>query len=115
MKQHADALAIGWTTIADPKQADELASALISTKLACCVQVDGPVQSHFFWENRVEHSEEFRLTIKFPLQNAEALNDWINCHHPYECPEWIWIKADGVAPAYAKWAVQQSLNSPGNS
>ena len=56
---------IAWTTVASREEADHLASEAVRLGLAACVQVDGPVRSHYRWEAKVENAEEFRLCFKF--------------------------------------------------
>lgn len=97
-------LMIGFTTVASRNDADALASALIETRLAACVQIDGPVTSVYRWDGKVETAQEFRLMIKFPAENNRALGEWIAARHPYDTPEWFAVRAEIVAEKYLSWA-----------
>ena len=97
-------LLIGWTTLPTREGAEALAAAVIAEGLAACVQVEGPVASHYAWEGRRERAEEFRLCLKFTPGQAAALEALILARHPYEVPEWIWVRAEGVAQKYLSWA-----------
>lgn len=95
---------IAWTTVPTKVIADKLAASAIHSRLAVCVQVEGPVVSHYIWEGVEEKSEEYRLTFKLLSTQLAALETWIHARHPYQVPEWIVVKADHVAEKYLSWA-----------
>ena len=64
---------VAWTTVADRADADRLAAGAVERGLAACVQIDGPVTSHYRWEGKLERSEEFRLTFKCLPERLMAL------------------------------------------
>jgi periplasmic divalent cation tolerance protein len=97
------AAAIGWFTTATHDQALDLSRKLVQSGLVACAQVSAPILSIFHWEGRLCEDAEHRVTVKFPSIRAQAIEDWLLRHHPYEVPQWIWVKADGIAPAYATW------------
>ena len=58
-----DVIQVVTTTDAKDK-AQELAQHLVKLRLAACVQIDGPLESVYRWEDQIETSSEWRLTIK---------------------------------------------------
>jgi periplasmic divalent cation tolerance protein len=105
-------LLIGWTTVASRDDATRLAQGLVNARLGACVQVDGPITSHYVWENRTETAEEFRLTIKFIPARAADVETWLLAHHPYKTPEWIVVRAEHVAEKYLSWARANCTDAP---
>ena len=103
---------IGWTTFATRSEADRMAAEIVTRGLAACVQVEGPVTSHYRWKGAVERAEEFRLCCKFLPASLGALEAFVLAHHPYETPEWIVVSADHVSEKYLSWAAATSTNSP---
>lgn len=103
---------IAWTTVASREDAGRLAREAVAQRLAVCVQVDGPVNSHYWWQGRVEQTEEFRLCFKFLSAQQAALEAWLFAHHPYETPEWIVVQADSVGEKYLSWALASATSSP---
>jgi periplasmic divalent cation tolerance protein len=99
---------IAWTTLANREKAEELARAAIEQRLAACVQIDGPVVSHYLWQGRPERAEEFRLCFKFLPPQQVALEAWLFAHHPYDTPEWIVLRAAHVGEKYLSWAKANS-------
>jgi len=105
-------LLVGWTTVASQDDAARLAHGLVEARLAACVQVDGPIVSHYIWEKRTETAQEFRLTIKFLPARAAAVETWVLAHHPYATPEWIVVRAEHVAEKYLSWARSNCTDAP---
>jgi len=103
---------IAWTTLASRADADRLAADAVARGLAACVQVEGPVTSHYRWEGRLERTEEFRLTFKFLPESLAALESFVRERHPYETPEWIVVPATRVSEKYLSWARATCTNPP---
>jgi periplasmic divalent cation tolerance protein len=103
---------IAWTTVETRSAADELAAATVGLGLAACVQIDGPVTSHYRWQGKIEQASEFRLSFKCPMDRIAELESYVLNHHPYETPEWISVRADRVGEKYLSWARANSTNPP---
>ena len=103
---------IAWTTVSHRADAERLATDIIDRRLAVCVQIDGPVTSCYRWEGKVEHTAEFRLSVKFLPAQAADLAAWVHAHHPYDVPEWIVVRASEVGEKYLSWARATSSNPP---
>lgn len=87
-----------------------MAADVIARNLAVCVQVDGPITSHYRWQGQVERSEEIRLLFKLLPAQAAALEKYVLASHPYETPEWIIIPAQRVGEKYLSWAAANSTH-----
>jgi periplasmic divalent cation tolerance protein len=80
-----------------------LATRLVETGLAACVNILAPCTSVYTWQNSIETTEEFPLLIKALKQNYSAIEQEIQRLHPYELPEIIAVPlADGL-PQYLNW------------
>ncbi|MFT3782073.1 MAG: divalent-cation tolerance protein CutA [Nibricoccus sp.] len=105
-------LLVGWTTVGNREDANRLARDLVEKGLAACVQIEGPITSHYVWQGKVEAAEEFRLMVKLIPARAHAVKSWIEQHHPYETPEWIVVRAEEVAEKYLSWARSNCTSAP---
>jgi periplasmic divalent cation tolerance protein len=103
---------IAWTTVGSREEADRLASAVIERNLAACVQVDGPIRSHYQWQGKVESGEEWRLWLKCLPEALPALEHHVLAHHPYNTPQWIVVSAEQVGEKYLSWARANSSTPP---
>jgi periplasmic divalent cation tolerance protein len=103
---------IAWTTLATRADADKLATEVVALGLAACVQVDGPVVSHYLWKSQPERTEEYRLCLKCLPDKLSDLETYVLAHHPYDTPEWIAVQADRVGEKYLSWAGANPTNLP---
>lgn len=101
---------IAWTTLPDAGSANTLASGAVEQGLAVCVQVEGPITSHYRWEGRLERATEHRLCFKLMPDQRRALETWVLARHPYETPEWVVVEAAGVGEKYLSWALANSTH-----
>jgi periplasmic divalent cation tolerance protein len=103
---------IAWTTVASPEDADRLASGAIESGFAVCVQVEGPITSHYRWQGHLQSAQEYRLMFKLLPEQDNAMEMWIRAHHPYATPEWIVVHAEHVSEKYLSWARAPSTSTP---
>lgn len=86
---------IAWTTVAARADAERLAADAVARGLAVCVQIDGPIVSHYRWQGRDHRAKEFRLCFKCLPARLAALKKQVLAAHPYEEPEWLVVRAKG--------------------
>lgn len=106
------AMWIAWTTVDARADADRLAAEAVARGLALCVQIDGPVVSHYRWEGRLERAEEFRLCFKALPDQLDRLEAFVLARHPYDTPEWLVTRAERVGEKYLSWAQANSTFPP---
>lgn len=94
-------LLMALTTEATPAQAEALAEALLTRRLAACVALT-PGRSLYRWQGELQRSEEVQLLIKTDPCLLEELAAAVHELHSYSTPEWIhWLA--GCSPAYGSW------------
>ena len=103
---------IAWTTVAEQADAERIAADAVARNLAVCVQIDGPITSHYRWQGKDERSEEYRLCFKCLVQRLAALEQHVLATHPYETPEWLVVRAERVGEKYLSWAEANSSTPP---
>ena len=80
--------------------ADEMAAAIIETKLASCVNIIPAVTSHYMWEGKREKSNEALMVIKSSSTRLDALEKLVNKLHPYDVPEFLVLPVHGGSSEY---------------
>lgn len=90
------------TTCPNSQEADQLASALVESHLAACVQITG-ITSYYEWKNKVNKDEERLLLIKTQAQRCDAIEAFITQHQSYDVPEIITIPIRSGSEAYLSW------------
>jgi len=95
------------TTTAEKKDADALAQVVLQRRLGACVQISGPIESRYWWNNRLESASEWSLTIKTRRDLYKPLETLLLELHPYDQPEIIATPIVEVSAGYWKWLNEQ--------
>ena len=90
---------------------EEIALALIESRLAACVNIIPRMKSIYHWQGKVQQDHESMLLIKCSTDNYPALQERILEIHPYELPEIIAVSISGGLPAYLAWISQPIENN----
>ena len=90
-----------------------IATRLVESGLAACVNIMAPCTSVYTWQDSLETSEEIPLLIKALKQNYGAIEQEILKSHPYELPEIIAVPVAGGYSPYLNWiAAVSSRETP---
>ena len=95
------------TTFPSRKSAIQSVKALTEKKLIACAQIDGPVNSYYWWKGKVEEEQEWRVSLKTNTRNQDQAYNEIIKMHPYENPQWIVLEV-ASSETYLEW-IKQSL------
>lgn len=101
-------LVMVFTTVETASDADSLAKSLVEHSLAACVQIDGPIVSHYRWAGKVQTNQEYRLMIKSSLAAWPMLKSRIVKLHPYDEPEIVMTRIDDATDGYRDWVLDQT-------
>ena len=83
-----------------------IARALVSQRLAACVNCVSGIRSIFRWQGRVDTCAETLLIAKTTARRLPSLTAAVRRLHPYELPEILALPAVGGSPAYLRWVAQ---------
>ncbi len=95
------------TTIDSPEKAAAIANTLLEKRLAACVQIVGPIQSHYWWQGRQEQSQEWLCLAKTRQELYQAVESAIRAVHPYQTPEILAVPILAGLPDYLAWINQE--------
>jgi len=96
------------TNLPDQASAEALATALVTERLAACVNVLAPCRSVYRWQGEIERAQEIPLLIKSTTERYAALEAAIRVRHPYELPEIIAVPIAHGLPEYLTWVVTET-------
>lgn len=91
------------TTTNTRANADKIAKLLVTQRLAACVQVLGPVHSHYWWDGKLEQAREWLCLIKAQSSDYRRIELAIKKIHPYETPEIIALPIVSANADYLRW------------
>jgi periplasmic divalent cation tolerance protein len=91
------------TTVSSREQARSIARRLTELHLAGCVQVYGPIASTYWWQGKIETSEEWSCIIKTSAERYNDLEQEIRSMHTYEEPEIVAFPIVSGSRTYLDW------------
>ncbi|WP_339138346.1 MAG: divalent-cation tolerance protein CutA [Candidatus Electrothrix sp. GW3-4] len=90
------------TSYADEENGKKIIDALLTARLAACVQVI-PIQSYYHWQGKRASDEEKLLLIKTKSSLYSKVQEVIITHHAYELPEVIQVPISAGSAGYLHW------------
>ncbi|HEY6904817.1 MAG TPA: divalent-cation tolerance protein CutA [Candidatus Acidoferrales bacterium] len=91
-------------TCGSPKEAREIGRALVEGKLVACANIlRAPVQSIYWWKNKIESTEEVLLLLKSSRSRFAAVDSAIRKLHSYDLPEIIALPIAAGSRGYLDW------------
>ena len=97
-------------TCPDEANATAIAEALLTARLAACVQVVPGLTSLYRWQGEIQRDHEVLLLIKTEADRFDAVCGTIRSYHPYELPEILAVEAVAGLPAYLDWVRAETRN-----
>lgn len=94
---------ICYVTTPNEESAKKIATDLVTSKLAACVNIIQNVHSIYEWEGKINEDLEFLLMIKTTTENVEELTTYVRENHPYSVAEVISVKIENGNPPYLDW------------
>jgi periplasmic divalent cation tolerance protein len=91
------------TTAASEEEAEAIASTLLESRLAGCVQIVGPVRSRFWWEGRIDEAREWLCLAKTTADRYQAVEAAIRQSHSYDVPEVVAMPVVRGSDDYLAW------------
>lgn len=95
--------AVVLVTAPDIGVARDLARTLLEERLVACVNLVPKVESHYWWEGRVESGEEVLMMLKTTRALLENLHRRVRERHPYDTPEFLVMRLDAGSGKYLDW------------
>ncbi|MBL8889945.1 MAG: divalent-cation tolerance protein CutA [Planctomycetaceae bacterium] len=100
------------TTTSDSRSIlESIAVQLLDSHLVACVQISGPVTSHYRWEGKTTHATEHVLTAKTRHDLFSAVEAMIRSSHNYQLPEIIATPIE-TSPDYGQWLQDETRRQP---
>jgi len=97
------------TTCNSSETSSLIAEALISNKLAACVNIIKGVESVYQWHGKIEHDKEILLIIKTRESLFSRVEQMIQELHSYELPEIIAVPIKTGEKNYLNWIQSATL------
>ena len=90
-------------TAPDLKTARKLARAALAARLIACANLVPKIESHYWWQGKLESSAEVLIVFKTTKTKLKALEKLILAKHPYDTPEFIVVPITAGNKRYLAW------------
>jgi periplasmic divalent cation tolerance protein len=90
-------------TAPDLKVARKLAKAALAEKLIACANLVPKIESHYWWQGKIESGTEVLMVLKAPKSRLMALEKLILAMHPYETAEFLVLPVTAGSQKYLDW------------
>ena len=96
------------TTLPADADGPAFAHALVTARLAACVNLLAPMESVYRWEGDIEQETERQVVIKTSRDRVAALWDRVRELHPYDVPEFLVLPIVDGNDAYLRWVADST-------
>lgn len=102
-----------YATAADREEARRIVQSLLCDRLVACANLVGDIESHYWWEGKLETGTEVALVMKTRSDLAEAVVARIRALHSYACPAVVVLPVVGGNRAFLDWIVGETTAQTG--
>jgi periplasmic divalent cation tolerance protein len=99
----AERFSIVLVTAPDLKTARVLARAALQARLIACANLIPKIESHYWWQGKIESGAEVLLVFKTQKSKLASLEKLILAKHPYDTPEFIVLPLSAGNQRYLEW------------
>jgi periplasmic divalent cation tolerance protein len=99
----ATKFAVVLVTAPDLKTARALAKAALSARLVACANLIPKIESHYWWQGKIESGKEVLLMLKTTKAKLAALEELVLAKHPYDTPEFLVLPLSAGNRRYLNW------------
>lgn len=107
MKRATDYCVI-FITAGSQREARRIARALLEKRLVACANIVSGVESHYWWQGKIDCSREWLLVLKTRRTRFAAVARVAKQLHSYEVPEIIALPLTAGQGDYLRW-IEASL------
>jgi periplasmic divalent cation tolerance protein len=93
-------------TAPDLKTARKLVRTALQARLIACANLVSKIESHYWWQGKIESSAEVLLILKTTKSKLTSLEKLILARHPYDTPEFLVLPLSAGNKKYLEWLAQ---------
>ena len=100
-------------TTPNRRTARALAHAALEARLVACANLVPAIESHYWWQGKLERSNEILIVFKTTKGKLATLEKLILARHPYDTPEIIALPIASGTQRYLRW-IEAEVGEEGN-
>ena len=92
-----------FVTAGSRPEARRIARVLLKRRLVACANIVSGVESHYWWEGKMDHARECLLVMKTHRNRFRAVELAVKQLHTYQVPEIIALPLIAGQADYLRW------------
>ena len=100
--------AVVLVTVPNLATARRLARAALEARLVACANLVPRLESHYWWQGKIQKSAEILVLFKTTGVRLAALERLVLDKHPYETPEFVVLPITHGNKRYLDWLLRES-------
>lgn len=101
--KRASGFALVLVTAPSPVVARRLARQALRARLIACANLIPKVESHYWWQGKIESAHEVLLVLKTRRTRLAQLEELVHQQHPYDTPEFVVLGLHAGSQRYLDW------------
>jgi periplasmic divalent cation tolerance protein len=101
--KRAKPFVIALVTAPDVTTARKLAKSALGARLVACANLIPKIESHFWWQGKIETASEVLVLFKTTTRRLAALEKLVLAQHPYDTPEFVVLSVQDGNQRYLEW------------
>jgi periplasmic divalent cation tolerance protein len=97
-----------YITVRDADEARRIGKILVAERLAACVNILPGMESHYWWQGKMESAREAVLIAKTRADLSEDLLTRVRDLHEAEIPCIVFLPVTGGNPDYIEWIAAET-------
>jgi periplasmic divalent cation tolerance protein len=97
-----------YVTAGSMNEAQKIGNALVSNRLAACVNIIDNMHSMYWWEGEIQNDNEVILIAKTIESLVPEVIDKVKSMHSYDCPCIVSLPILDGNKAFLEWISQQT-------
>jgi len=97
-----------YTTYPSAVEAERAGRALVERRLCACVNILPGMVSLYWWQGKIDRSDEAVMIIKTRASLVEAVRGAVKAMHSYTTPAILVLPIEAVDPDYHAWIVAEA-------
>lgn len=97
-----------YATFASHAEAEAIGRALVTERLAACVNILPAITAIYEWQGTIHRDGECAMFIKSRASLADALVAEVRARHSYENCAVVVLPIEGGSPPFLAWVLEQT-------
>ncbi len=90
-------------TAPDPETARRIARQVLEARLVACANLVPGIESHYWWQGRLESGQEVLMVMKTTAGRIPALKEAVLAAHPYDTAAFVVLPIESGSERYLDW------------